>query len=447
MAYKSYSQLTQKDGELNKLRSHFDAVNTGSYGSASGKINDRKELVGHIQASLPAFVNEMSCRRVGRDPHEGFDVSPVALTLDSTSKQAFGVSFNQVLASLGVHSNMSLSDMSNQMGFKSIDLSDLTKMFTFHDNSVKKGLSFDAVSTDINAAFRWILPEYIIASIKLGYEGTAKYTNWISSTIQLGNNNEATMPYINRGNAIMEEISEGAPVPVGEVSFQEKKATTYKYGVGFKMTEELVRKSTLSYLQIFLTQFGTDINIGKDLKALDILINGEQSSNAESAPVIGVETQGSFNFNDFTRVMSRGSLLKRNWRKCILTENEALGLNALTEFKGYEGDQRLLRVQGLVQFPMNFEAELFPMVNNQIMFLDPANTMVQLNWIPMSIGTKDEPETGVQKTFIKDHFGFAITRRDGRVIVDKSIAYSGNQFPDYMDVMGRLTQGITRLQP
>ena len=45
--------------------------------------------------------------------------------------------------------------------------------------------------------------------------------------------------------------------------------------------------------------------------------------------------------------------------------------------------------------------------------------------------------------FVSNHFGFAVLRRDARVILDNTLTFAANPFPAYMDIDARLAQAFS----
>jgi hypothetical protein len=90
--------------------------------------------------------------------------------------------------------------------------------------------------------------------------------------------------------------------------------------------------------------------------------------------------------------------------------------------------------------------DVFVMPDDQLMLLSPSRCMAKLRWKGLKTETRRNPQNQEEELFVSDYIGFAILRRDGRLIIDKSIAFSGNGFPTYMDIDSRLAETFKNIQ-
>jgi len=323
-----------------------------------------------------------------------------------------------------------------------------------NDNLTKASLNnlmiqhsqFDALNNtqQINADHRFLIPELIMAAIRLDYEGGNQNENWVSSTMNISQR-KVTMPQIKRGNATPRRIGEAESIPFGTVRFGQKDAQVFKIGMGFQITDELVEATPLDMLFEFMGEVGTEMSIGADVEAARVLLNGEQTNLSESAPVIGVQTVGQYSYKDIRLAISRMTRLKRNVTRIITGETDGIDLSLLDEFKGFAGDTKLANLQQMLGIPATLINDIFVMPSNQIMFLAPGSAMVKLQYKSMKTEERRNPQTQVSELFVSDYVGYAIKRRDGRLVVDKSLAYGSPDnatFPSYMDVDARINNGF-----
>lgn len=428
--------------EFKKLRQHNANVMAKSAGSLQNT-----EVRDLYERSLAAFVKQIADTRMGRmfdkfgRPIAAYDVS-----FNEALKEFFGVDTATWLKQMEIHVGTdTLASTAKAFGNDNLTLTGLQDMLVKHS-------SFDGVNTtaDIDSAHRWIIPELILAAIRTDYEHAAMYRNWIA-TEQNITQPKAIMPIIKRGAATPRKLGEGESIPFGTVRFGQKEAKVFKVGIGFKITDELIDQSSINLLFQFLGEVGTDMSIASDVHALDVLINGEQEDGSESSPVIGVETNGTFAYRDLKRVVARMERLKRMVTRIITGEDDGLDIALLDEFKGFPGDTKLGNLNGIMGKILALANDIFVMPSNQVMMLDPKKAMAKLKYKGMKTETRRNPQNQEEELFVSDHIGFAVLRRDGRAIIDKSVDYdpvAGNTggFPTYMDIDSRLATTFKFLQ-
>lgn len=441
--------------KLSKLREHNHALYKGD------KVGTLKEteVTSAYEENLESFAKQVLEARQGKLVDEyGRKLSPNDISLPVALSACFGIIapekgergeqltskqkdmfvIKHFLKQMQVFSGSdTLFSTAQRFGNDNLTVSGLESLLVKHSE-------FDAVNNtnQINPDFRFIIPELILAAIRVDYEAAAQYQNWIANTVNISQR-KITMPQILRGSAIPKKVGEAESIPFGTVKFGQKEATVYKVGTGFKITDELVESSTLDLLFEFLGEVGIEMSIGADAQAAAILINGEQASGIESAPVVGVDdTTDGITFLDIKRVITRMLRLKRNANRILTGENDGIGISLLDEFKGFAGDKVLMSITNMFGIPANLQNDVFPMPNNQVMFLAPNDAMIRLQYRSMKTERRRNPQTQTDELFVSDYIGFAIKRRDGRVILDKSLAFASYGFPAYMDVDSRINQAF-----
>ena len=123
----------------------------------------------------------------------------------------------------------------------------------------------------------------------------------------------------------------------------------------------------------------------------------------------------------------------------------------LEQFKGFAGDTKLGNINGIMAKVLSLANDIWVMPSNQVMLLDPTKAMAKLKYRGMKTETRRNPQNQEDELFVSDHIGFAILRRDARVILDKSVAYNSTAgetggFPTYMDVDSRINNAFKNLQ-
>lgn len=441
--------------KLEAVRKHNQALSNGNPG---GTLK-RTEVRDAYTENLEEFAKEVIQTRQGRMTDQYGRALPMYdISLAEAISMFFGIQPPQQYAK---HFTKKESDLfvirqflkQNDVFLSTDSLASTGKRFG-HDNltaaSISKLLvdhsSYDGVNntTQVNPDHRFIIPELILTAIRLDYEAQSMHQNWISNTINISQR-KVTMPHIKRGSAIPRKIGEAESIPFGTVRFGQKEAEVFKVGIGFKITDELVEASTLDMLFEFMGEVGTEMAICADINAASILLNGEQASGAESAPVIGVETVGQFKFKDIKRGTARLGRLKRNVSRLLTGEDDAIDLSLLDEYKGFAGDKTLQNLQQMLGVPATLINDIFVMPSNQIMLLAPEAAMVKLQYKGMKTEERRNPQTQESELFISDYLGFAIKRRDGRLLIDKSLAWGAPdnaKFPPYMDIDSRINQAF-----
>lgn len=282
---------------------------------------------------------------------------------------------------------------------------------------------------------RYIIREIFLEAIRLGYLNLSMHPNWIARE-QIMRDQEAKVPRILKGEGTPKIIGESEVVPRGGVKFDLKTVDTFEVGIGVELTDRVIQRSSIDMLAEFLLTVGEDMGLSADVLALDVLVNGEQSDASESAPVFGVNsTSDGFKFLDIKRGASRLRQLGSIIDVLIGGESDELSISEQEEFKGFAGETTLAALKGVIGVPPVLNGYVHGNTpTNQVLLLCAARAMAKLRYLGMTTEQRRNPETGVQEVFVKDWIGFAIIRRDARVLLDKSTTFSSTPFPSYMNV-------------
>lgn len=427
--------------EFSKLRQHNANVMAKTPGSL--KNTEVKDM---YERSIGEFVSQVTETRAGRLMDKfGRPIAAYDVSLEEALQEFYGVDTKTWLKQMEIHVGTdTLASTAKAFGNDNLTLLNLQDLLVKHSQ-------FDGLNTtgDIDGAHRWIIPELILTAIRTDYEHSAMYRQWIATTQTL-TQPKAVIPLIKRGKATPRRFGESESMAFGTVSFGQKDVKVYKVGIGFKLTDELIEQSSINMLFQFLGEVGTDMSIGADVEALNVLINGEQADLSESAPVIGTTNGTSFAYRDLKRAVARMERLKRVVTRIITGEDDGLDLALLEEFKGFAGETKLGNLNGIMGKVLALANDIFTMPQNQVMLLDPKKAMVQLKYKGMKTETRRNPQNQEEELFVSDHIGFGIMRRDGRVIIDKSVTYDPvagqtGGFPSYMDIDSRLNLSFKHL--
>ena len=424
--------------KLNKVRTHN--ANIMARKSGTMKENDVIEI---YEQSFEDLVKNIIMTRNGRNQDKnGRNIPAYDVSFDEALKYAYGVDHKTYLRQMEVFMESdSIASAAKRFGNDNLNAFSLQEALVKHSQ-------FDGLNTtgDISSEWRFIIPEMILTAIRVDYEGSSFHNNWIATT-QNVTSRDIKMPYIKRGNAVPRKLAQGESIPFGTVRFGQKAAELYKVGIGFKLTDELVDQSSIDMLYTFLGEVGIDLSIGADSEALNVLINGEQADSSESAPVIGVgNTTTGFTYKDIKRGASRMERLKRAVTRVLYGEDDGLDIALLDQFKGFAGGTKLGQINGMMGKILSLQEDVFVMPDDQLMLLSPSRCMAKLRWKGLKTETRRNPQNQEEELFVSDYIGFAILRRDGRLIIDKSIEFASNGFPTYMDIDSRLAETFKSIQ-
>ncbi|MAX80382.1 MAG: hypothetical protein CL843_09420 [Crocinitomicaceae bacterium] len=419
--------------KLKKVFEHNRKVAAGSMGSM--KPTEVRDIVEKDMEDLSRLVHLTRSGKAVDSKGNQVPADDVSLSVAVKNRYGFD-SVNQYLKSIGIYTNaMTLNQAARQLGHDNLTESSLENLLISNSS-----IALASDTSEVPSEYRFIIPELFMEAIRIGYEHSSLNQNWIANTIQL-TQKDVKMPQIKRGNMTPRRIGEAESIPFGSLQFGLKSASTFKIGIGYKITDELVASSRIDMMNQSLRELGNDMSIAADVEAINILINGEQEDGSESAPVIGVEnTTNNIAYVDLITAVSRMRRLKKEPGRLITNEQDSIDINLLDEFKGFDGVAVLALMNSITKKLPKFENDLFLMPEDQIMLLNKATAMSKFKWIGMKMEKRRNPQTQEDEMFVSDYLGYGIINRDGRLIIDGSLAYASNGFPDYMDVDSRINQ-------
>lgn len=330
----------------------------------------------------------------------------------------------------------------DQQNPQDIDLQDFIKvkygvsMETFLDD-LGLNSSIDSIQAMVNmpdSNIRWLIPELIRDALKLGLRKAPIYPDLIASE-QTISQPQVTIPHINMSDAMPRYVGTAETIPDGTISYGSKSLRVRKMGRGIKIPYEVMQYVSLNVIALFLQDFGIKLNHGLDSLAIDVLINGEQADGSESAPVIGINTPGTFVYRDLLRIWIRMSRIGRTATTIVGGEDAALDTLDLPEFK--------LKQQGTPQAQLNLKTPVPQSVNyyihggvpdDQQILVDATSAMIKYNAQPLLIEEDKIVSKQVLETYASLTTGFGILYRDARIVIDSSLDFDVAGFPSYMDV-------------
>lgn len=285
-----------------------------------------------------------------------------------------------------------------------------------------------------NQSVRWLLPEIYRSSISLGLKNGPIYPDLIAAEEGI-KQPSIIMPYINQADAMPRKVGEGETIEMGTLTYGHKTVKVYKVGRGIKIPYEMRNYCSLNVIAIFLKDLGLKMGKGLDGLAIDTLVNGDQVNGSESAPVIGIATANTLIYKDFLKPWVRGSRLGRSYGNMVAGEDTMMDIMDLAEFK--TKNQTGTTVATLnVKTPVPTASNLYchgRVDADQIILVDQSKALIKLNAQPLLVESEKIVSNQTDATYATLTTGFANLFRDGRIIMDTSLAFGSNGFPTYMD--------------
>ena len=331
----------------------------------------------------------------------GHEKNPADVSFSEIVKETFEITPDELLAELGIDPNIDT----------------ISNILTVSDMDVK-----------------WIIPEIIRDAIYLGLRDAPIWGS-ITASEQDISQQSVTMPYINMSDAVPHKVGEGETIPLGSISYGQKSVKTFKIGRGIKITYEIKQYVSLDVIAIFFRDFGIKLGQALDTLAIDVLINGDQANGSESAPVIGVTTPGTKVYKDFLRIWIRAARMGRRFNTIIGSEDSALETLDLPEFKDRKAGTTDAKLN--LKTPVPSDANYYIHGNvpeNQEILLDPRYALIKYNVIPLMIESAKIVSNQTEEFYASLTTGFGKIFKDSVILLDSSVPFSTNGFPDYMDV-------------
>lgn len=283
-----------------------------------------------------------------------------------------------------------------------------------------------------NENYRWLIPEIYRDALRLGLRNSAIYPNFIRGEESVSQTS-IKMPAINMSDATPQMLGVAETIPLGDVSFDEKSVKIFKVGRGIKIPYEVLQYVKLSMVSVFLEDYGVKLGMGLDYLAVKTLMNGDQADGSDAAAVIGVTTANTLTYRDLLRPWVRMSRIGRDISNVIAGEEMAIDYLDLLTNTRLEGTPRT-NVSIKTPVPQNSNVWAHAGVtDNRLLAVDPRNALIKLNAQPLLVETDKIVSNQTIETYATITTGFATIMRDARLILDKSLAFSGNGFPAFMN--------------
>lgn len=360
-------------------------------------VDIAKMKAGDFLKELQPAVQQLDAIRAGSE-----NMKPVEISLEEYVKERYGLSMEDYMDKIGV--NTKVDTMQN--------------LFTMPDQSI-----------------RWLVPEIIRAAILTGVREAPFYPNVIASDQPISGLS-AIMPMINMSDATPARVNEAETIPLGSVSFGQKSVTLFKMGKGFKITDEVKNYVSLDVMSIFLRDFGIQLGYALDTLAMDVLINGNQADGSESAPVLGVaDTAQGIQYKDLLKIWIRASRLGRRFTTMIGSEEEALHILDLPEFK--------IRMAGTTQATLNLHTPvpnsadfyIHPSVPSpSVLLVDPSAALIKLTARQLMLESERIVSNQTEAIYASLTTGFSKMFLDAALLIDQTKSFEDNGFPEFMNI-------------
>jgi len=342
--------------------------------------------------------HRMQAVRTGRDG-EGAR----AITLSEFAKSELGIEVGEMLQKMGV---------------------DLDRM------TVEAVMAMDPSS-------RWILPEVFIEAITTGFKARPWYTQLVVRDEPVNNVTIKAPAIAMSESAAPAETDEGETIKEAEMSVSDRDVTIRKLARGIGLTYEAIRYHRLSFLALFLEQFGIKFGGLMNARAVERTVNGDQADGSMAPATIGVaSTQDKLSWTDIVRVIVRMSALGYPVDSVIANEDGIVQLLTMEEFKKLMSGNPIIKASLAslgIEFPTNWK--FFVHANagaNKFCFGCSSAMNAQATASPLEIEGEKIIRKQIVDTVASITTDIVNLNRTARVIVDQSLAYAGNGFPTWM---------------
>ena len=365
-------------------------------------MNRDKFMASSLKSKMKEFSIQADSLRKNTD-------NPLDITFESYIKKKANIA--------------SLSHLFDELGINpAVDT--IENIFTLPDESV-----------------RWLIPEIFRESLRLGLRKSPIWPEIVAAE-QTVKQLTVTMPWFNMSDATPGYVAQGETISTGGISFDKKQVHLRKIGKGVKIPYEVRNYVSINVVSVFMQDFGVKLGQSIDTLLIQTLINGEQTNGSESAPVVGVASAGTLAYADLLKVWVRMARIGKTPKAIIGGENAALDTLNLAEFKtntmGGMAPAGVAPNSALkLKTPIPASSDYYihgAMPANQQLVIDPTAAIIKYNAQPLLVESEKIVSNQTEASYATLTTGFGIIFRDARVVIDKSLAFSGNGFPSYMDV-------------
>ena len=286
---------------------------------------------------------------------------------------------------------------------------------------------------DLDQDSRWLVPEIFRDAIRKGLR-TQPFYNSLTAVQETVAQPQVNMPYLNLSDAEPAETEEAETISKGTVSYGNKVVNITKKAIGIEITDEALKYSSINLVTIFIQDMGIKLGQLLNNSFVDVLVNGDQDDGSEAAAVIGIDnTTTGLLYRDLLYAWIRASRLGRLYSAQIAGEQVSNSILNLTEFKDKQAGTPQQSIVVNAVLPSQSQLYVSAQVTaDQVILLDPRFAIAQLTSAPLQVEGDRIVNKQINGSYASITTGFANIFRDARVIIDRSLPLSGNDFPDFM---------------
>lgn len=345
---------------------------------------------------FPSMVQSLDAARGGSDK-----VKPVEISFGELVQEKWGITQDEVLLKVGINPKVDT----------------LENIFSMPDQGI-----------------RWVVPEIIRSAITLGMRQAPFYPNLIASDQPI-TGLSAIMPWVNMSDAAPAKLNEAETIPLGTISYGQKNVNLFKIGKGVKITDEVRSYVSLDVMSIFLRDFGIQLGYAMDTLAMDVLINGNKSDGSEAASVIGTATGTSIAYRDLLKIWIRSARMGRNFNTMVGGEDIALDILDLNEFKIRQTGETQATLNIKSPVPSSSDYYIHPGApDNMTLLVDKRAAMIKLTAKNLTLESERIVSNQTEAVYASLTTGFSKMFQDASILIDKTKAFSGYGFPEYMNI-------------
>ena len=282
---------------------------------------------------------------------------------------------------------------------------------------------------------KYLAPEVVREFIIRGMDTSVNYMDLVAG-VEAVDSLTVTAPWFEMDNNTPPTIGETETQPTTSYTWGEKSIRCKKLATAIELSDEVILSVKLPILSYWLQRFGVNLGVQLFKDAVTTLVNGDQTGGSDAAATIGIGSTGSIAFSDFVRLWSRGNLIGQNWTTMVTSETMAQQILALAEFKPTAGGLGGAAVT--VESRNRIIPSTLPhiissdMDDDEILFVDPTKAMIRCQFRALLVESDRIVSRQISGTYASIMGGFLTISRDARIVMDDSIAFSGNGFPSYM---------------
>lgn len=394
------------------------------------KAQLRKEVAAELTKDIVSLAEEISQIRKGYKDAQGNEHRPKILRYSQAIEHAWGAkSIYDVLGTFGVSRHDTLTDLAFNVTGKTNGISpqgflDLLSNYT--------KLDFSSASTSNYAppVLQFLLPELVMEVIDTQYKGGSKHKNWIA--YEAPATRDIILPYFEGSMGVPTFVAEGGDAPMGRIKMSEKTINTKESKGGFEISDKLLRGTSILNLSTAIGKVGFEMGLIEDIAAVEVLVNGEANYPAESMSVIGVKSANTLTMRDLIYPFAVLAELGFSPNTMIAPSSTWADIHELDYWKGFSGETRPVNSKRII--PAELTEDSYPVGGNKVIVFDKSKTLMKATGTQMFIEQDRDIRKGGTFAVATQDYAFGKLDAAAGLLVDVSLALSGNDIPDSMNL-------------